>query len=41
MTKNIETEPWWWVAKEKFLNWVCSFKTDLDPFELLEFIQNI
>lgn len=37
----IETEPWGFISKNRFLNCVVAFKTDKDPHELLSITENI
>jgi len=41
VSSYIETKPWWWVAKNTFLNAVCIFYTWLKPLELLNKLQLI
>lgn len=41
VSSYIETEPYWWVAKEYFLNAVCILETELSPIILLNRLQSI
>jgi len=41
ISSYIESEPWWGVAQNTFLNAVCVFYTDIQPLELLQKLQKI